>query len=129
MMTKIFWAAGLMMAFVGMTDAAEIKALFPVTLRPTAAQVIPQFEQLSGHKVTIVYGTAGAVTASVQKGETADVAITAAPQIDDLERQGKIASGRVLLAKVGVGVFVRRGAPKPDISSPDALKASLLAAR
>lgn len=111
-MTKILLIVALMLVFVGMIDAAEIKALFPVTLRATAAQVIPQFEKLSGHKVTIAYGTAGAVTASVQKGETADVAITAAPQIDGLERQGKIAGGRVILAKVGVGVFVRKGAPK-----------------
>jgi molybdate transport system substrate-binding protein len=57
-----------------------------------------------------------------------DAAITAAPQIDGLVRQGKIAGGRVILAKVGIGVFVRKGAPKPEIGSADALEASLLAA-
>jgi molybdate transport system substrate-binding protein len=127
-MTKLFFATALVIASAGMADAAEIKALFPVTLRPTAAQVIAQFEKSSGHKVTITFGTAGAVAASVQKGEAADVVITALPQIGDLERQGKIAGGRVILAKVGVGVFIRKGAPRPDIGSVDALKASLLAA-
>jgi molybdate transport system substrate-binding protein len=97
-------------------------------MRPLATQIIPQFEKSSGHKVTITFGTAGSVTASVQKGESADVAITAAPQIDDLERQGKIAGGRVVLAKVGIGVFVRKGAPRPDITSVESLKASLLTA-
>jgi molybdate transport system substrate-binding protein len=118
----------LLLASVGMTNAAEIKALFAETFRPTAAQVIPLFEKSSGHNVTIAFGTAGAVTAKVKNGELADVAITAAPQIDDLERQGKIAGGPITLAKVGVGVFVRKGAPRPDISTADALKTSLLAA-
>jgi molybdate transport system substrate-binding protein len=127
LMTRILFAAALMMASAGMADAAEIKALFAETFRPTTAQVIPQFEKSSGHKVTLAFGTAGAVTARIQNGEPADVAVTAAPQIDNLERQGKIVGDRVILAKVGIGVFVRRGAPKPDISSADALKASLLA--
>jgi molybdate transport system substrate-binding protein len=125
MMIRILFAAALMMASAGMADAAEIKALFPGTLRPMATQVIPQFEKSSGHKMTIAYATAGAVTARIQKCEPADVAITAAPQIDDLVRHGKIIGGRVL-AKVGVGVFVRKGAPKPNISSADAFKASVL---
>jgi molybdate transport system substrate-binding protein len=128
MMTRILLAAALTTGFVQVADAAEIKALFPVTLGPTADQVIPQFEKSSGHKVTITYGTAGAVTASVRRGDPTDVAITAAPQIEDLERQGKIVGGGVILAKVGIGVFVRKGAPRPDISSANALKTSLLAA-
>jgi molybdate transport system substrate-binding protein len=126
MMVRILFVAALMTASAEMANAAEIKALFPGTLRPMATQVIPQFEKSSGHKVTIAYATAGAVTARVEKSEPADVAITAAPQIDDLVRQGKVIRGQVL-AKVGVGVFVRKGAPRPDISSADAMKASLLA--
>jgi molybdate transport system substrate-binding protein len=92
--------------------------------------MIPEFEKLSGHKVTIGYGTAGAVTGRVQKGEGADVVISAAPLIDQLQAQGKVVAGsRVIIAKVGVGAFVRKGAAKPDISSADTFKRSMLAAK
>ncbi len=93
-------------------------------------ELIPKFEQSSGHKVTFDYGTVGGMTDRLQKGEAADVAIVSGPQIDVLEKQGKVAAGsRVNLAKVGIGVFVRKGAPKPDISSVEAFKRTLLAAK
>src|SRR5438552_5585067 len=91
---------------------------------------IPDFEEASGHKVTIAYGTAGAVANRVQKGEAADIVLSAGPLIDQLQAQGKVvADSRVTIAKVGVGAFVRKGAAKPDISSADAFKRSMLAAR
>jgi molybdate transport system substrate-binding protein len=92
--------------------------------------LIPDFEKSSGHKVIIAYGTAGAVADRVQKGEAADIVISAGPLIDQLQAQGKVvADSRVTVAKVGVGVFVRKVAAKPDISSADAFKRSMLAAR
>src|SRR5438552_9472998 len=95
--------------------AAEIKLLCAVALQPAMIAMIPQFETSSGHKVTIAYGTAGAVADRVQKGEAADIVISAGPVIDQLQTQGKVmADGRVTFAKVGVGVFVRKGAAKPD---------------
>jgi molybdate transport system substrate-binding protein len=110
--------------------AAEIKLLCAVALQPAMVVLIPDFEKSSGHKVTIAYGTAGAVADRVQKGEAADIVISSVPLIDQLQAQGRVvADTRVNLAKVGVGVFVRRGAAKPDISSADAFKRSMLAAR
>lgn len=110
--------------------AAEIKLLCAVALHPAIDALIPDFEKSSGHKVTITYGTAGAVVNRVQKGEAADIVISAAPLIDQLQAQGKVVAGsRVIIAKVGVGAFVRKGAVKPDISSADAFKRSMLAAR
>ena len=110
--------------------AAEIKLLFAVALHPGMIELIPVFEKSSGHKVTIAYGSAGAVANRVQKGEAADIVITAAPLFDQLQAQGKVMAGtRVIIAKVGVGVFVRKGTVKPDISSADAFKRSMLAAR
>jgi molybdate transport system substrate-binding protein len=110
--------------------AAEIKLLCAVALHPGMAALIPDFEKSSGHKVTIAYGTAGAVADRIQKGEVADIVISAVPQIDQLQAQSKVAAGgRVIIAKVGVGVFVRKGAAKPDIGSADAFKRSMLAAR
>src|SRR5258708_39923379 len=94
------------------------------------AALIPNLEKSSGHKVTIAYGTAGAVVNRVQKGEAADIVISSVPLIDQLQAQGKVVAGSgVSFAKVGVGVFVRKGAAKPDISSADAFKRSMLAAR
>src|SRR5882672_1298918 len=84
--------------------AAEIKLLCAVALQPAMVALIPDFEKSSGHKVTIAYGTAGAVADRVQKGEAADIVISAGPPIDRLQAQGKIvADSRVTLAKVGVG--------------------------
>jgi molybdate transport system substrate-binding protein len=111
-------------------QGAELKALLPISLTHVANQVIPDFGKDAGHKVTITYSTAGMVTASVRKGVAADVAVTAAPQINDLQNEGHIVPGSSsVLAKVGVGVFVGKGHSKPDISSVEALKASLLSAR
>ena len=110
--------------------AAEIKLLCAVALQPAMVALIPDFEKSSGHKVTIAYGNAGPVADRVQKGEAADIVISSVPLIDQLQAQGKVvADSRVTIAKVGVGVFVRKGAAKPDISSADAFKRSMLAAR
>jgi molybdate transport system substrate-binding protein len=110
--------------------AAEIKLLCAVALHPAIDVLIPDFEKSSGHKVTVAYGTAGAIADRFLKGEAADLLINAAPLMDRLRAQGKVLAGdRVIVAKVGVGVFVRKGAVKPDISSADAFKRSMLAAK
>jgi molybdate transport system substrate-binding protein len=109
--------------------AAEIKLLSASALHPAIDVLVPDFET-SGHKVTVACGTAGAVADRVEKGEAADVILSSVPMIDRLQAAGKVAAAdRVIIAKVGVGAFVRKGAAKPDISSPDAFKRSMLAAR
>jgi molybdate transport system substrate-binding protein len=110
--------------------ASEIKLLSASALHPVIDALIPDFEKSSGHKVTVADGTAGAVADRVQKGEAADIVTSSVPMIDRLQAQGKVVAGdRVIIAKVGVGAFVRKGAAKPDISSVDAFKRSMLAAR
>lgn len=110
--------------------AAEIKVLSASALHPAIDALLPEFEKSSGHKVTVAYGTAGAVADAVQKGEAADLVLSSVPMIDRLQGQGKVVAGeRVIFAKVGVGAFVRKGAAKPDISSTDAFKRTMLAAR
>jgi molybdate transport system substrate-binding protein len=109
--------------------ADEIRLLSAVALHPAIDALIPDFEKISGHKIMVAYGTAGAVADRVQKGEATDIVISSVPIIDRLQAQGKIMpGGRVIIAKVGVGAFVRKGAAKPDISSVDAFKRSMLAA-
>lgn len=93
-------------------------------------ELIPKFEQSSGHKVRFDYGTVGGMTDRIQRGEAADVGIVSGPQIALLEKQSKIAAGsRVDLARTGVGIFVRKGASKPDIRSVEAFKRTMLAAK
>jgi molybdate transport system substrate-binding protein len=110
--------------------AAEIKLLSAVALHPAFDLLIPDFENSSGHKVAAAYGNAGAILKRFQDGEAADLMINAAPLMDQLRAQGKVAAGdRIIIAKVGVSAFVRRGAAKPDMSSADAFKRSMLAAK
>jgi molybdate transport system substrate-binding protein len=122
-------------AFIGINggvsaSTAEIKLLCAVALHPAIEVLIPDFEKSSGHKVTVAYGNAGAIADRFQKGEAADLMINAAPLLDQLRAQGKVVAGDpIILAKVGVSAFVRKGAAKPDISSADAFKRSMLAAR
>jgi molybdate transport system substrate-binding protein len=100
--------------------AAEIKLLCAVALHPAVDALVPDFEKSSGHKMTVAYGNAGAIADRFQKGEAADVVMNAAPLMDQVRAQGKVLPGdRIIIAKVGVGVFVRKGAAKPDISSAD----------
>jgi len=129
-LTAVILCSLLVAAPNGVANAAEIKVLSAVGVKPVMVELIPQFEQSSGHKVRVDYGTVGALVGRIQKGEAADVVIVSGSQIDLLEKQGKVASGsRVDFTKLGVGVFVRKGAPKPDVSSVESLKRSLLAAK
>jgi len=127
-------AAALYLAFSaavpGISFCSELKVLAGSGVQPVMTEIIPQFERSSGHKVTFDYGTVGEMAERVQQGEAADVVIASEPQIESLERQGKLIAGsRTNLAKTGVGLFVRRNAPKPDISSVAAFKRTMLAAK
>jgi molybdate transport system substrate-binding protein len=120
-----------LIATADIAAAAQIKILSGSAIETAMAVLIPQFERSSGHKVTFDFnGAIGAMADRVQKGEAADVVIVSGPQIDSLEKQGKVVPGsRADIAKTGVGLFVRKGAPKPDISSVEAFKRTMLAAK
>jgi molybdate transport system substrate-binding protein len=132
---SVFATISLGLALLGNTAgstarAAEIKLLCAVALHPAVDVLIPDFEKSSGHKVTIAYGNAGAIAERFLKGEAADLLINAAPLMDQLRAQGKVLAGdRIIIAKVGVSAFVRKGAAKPDMSSTEAFKRSMLAAK
>ena len=90
----------------------------------------PQAEKAIGRPLTIEFGTSSAVKKQIEGGEAFDVAILTSDVIDDLAKAGKIAPGtRTEIARCGIGIGVRAGAPKPDIKTVDALKKSLLAAK
>jgi len=112
-------------------NAAEIKVLSGSAVTTAMAELISAFEQSSGHKLLSDFdATIGAMTQRVLSGEECDVAIVSRSQIELLMRAGKLVAGsRVDIAKVGVGVFVRKGAFQPDISSAETFKRSMLAAK
>jgi molybdate transport system substrate-binding protein len=123
-------AAAMLAASLCGAQAAELNCLFPGGVKAATGVLVPQFEKSSGNKVTIKYMSAGGVADQVREGAAADVAISTEKSVEELETQGKIVSGsKTAIAKVGVAVFVKKGAPKPDIRSVDAFKRSLLAAK
>ena len=111
-------------------NAADIKVLSSAAFREAYKELVPAFERASEHKVSTTWAGTVDIMKRMQAGETFDLVITSAQGLDELVRLGKVVAGsKIDLAKSGVGVAVRAGAPKPDIGSPEALKASLLAAK
>lgn len=118
-----------LMASTSLATAAELKLMAPIAMRAVIDDIVAGYEKSSGNKVAVRLSSVGSITDRVQKGEEADVVIVGDQQNDDLQKQGKIAAGsKVAMARVGYGLFVKKGARKPDISTVDALKKTLLAA-
>jgi molybdate transport system substrate-binding protein len=111
-------------------NAAEIKVLSGGGIRSVLQELVPRFERASGHKVTIKFGISNQLKEAIEGGESFDIAILTRPVPDGLEKQGKFATGTLAeIARVGIGVAVRTGAPRPDISTVDAFKSTLLNAK
>ena len=111
------------------SEAAEIKVLTSRAMNHVLTELGGTFERSSGHKVTPVLAVPTEIAKRVVNGEIVDVVMSGVT-VDNLVKQDQIAPGdRIILARVGIGVAVRAGAPKPDISSPEALKRTLLAAK
>ena len=110
--------------------AAEFKLMASNALKTAVEELAPAFEKSSGHKVNIQFGAAVPLIAEIEKGASVDLALLSVSGVDDLIKQGKLtAASRAVLANSGAGVAVRKGAPKPDISTVDAFKRALLNAR
>jgi molybdate transport system substrate-binding protein len=107
---------------------AEIKVMASAAFREAYLELLPEFERTSGHKATNTWVPSVQMMDRLKGGETTDVVIVAAAALDELLAAGIIAE-RFDLAKSGVGVAVRAGEPKPDISSAEALKRAVLAAK
>ena len=111
-------------------NAVEITVLSTQATEQTYRELLPQFEKSTGHTVKISYTGTLDVKKRIAAGEFFDMLIMASPDIDAFIASGTLAPGsRVDLAKSGVGIGVKAGSPKPDISSPEALKKTLLAAK
>jgi molybdate transport system substrate-binding protein len=109
---------------------AEVKVLSAGAFKQVLVALAPEFEKETGHKVVIDNDTVGALVKRIEGGADFDLAVLSPVAIDDLVKKGKIASaGRMPLAKVGIGVVVREGAPRPDIGTVAAFKRTLLEAK
>ena len=110
--------------------AAEISVISTQATQEAYQELVAQFEKATGHKVRTFFSGTLNVQKKLADGEPCDLIIMAGPAIDEQIKLGRAAAGsRVDLAKSGTGLAVRRGAPKPDIGSADALKKTLLAAK
>jgi molybdate transport system substrate-binding protein len=110
--------------------AADLKIMSTVALTAVLDDLKPKFESATGHKLTIVYSVIADLKKRIQDGETADVMFLSRAALDDLQTQGKVAAGSIVnVASSSVAIAVRAGAPKPDISTGDALKRTLLAGK
>jgi molybdate transport system substrate-binding protein len=111
-------------------SAAEIRFLCTDALESSMHELIPAFEKASGHSVKISVANAGTNAERVRKEDAADLAFVLPPQWESLRQEGRIdASTRVVIGKVGIGVFVKKGAARPEISTTESFKRSILAAR
>lgn len=128
-----------LLAFAGMTAiaatilsvrptlAAEVKVLTTGAFKPVVMAIVPAFERQSGDTVVVTNDTAGALARRVEGGERFDLVVLTPAALADLTAKGKVAAGSATpLARVGIGVAVKDGAPRPDIGSVDAFKRALL---
>ncbi len=127
-MAKLGFAVAALQAMAA--QAAEIKVLSTTLMNSVMAEAAPAFERATGHKLSVTFDTTNILMGRIKAGETADVAILTTPAIEDLAKQGKVAGdSRVNVARSGVGVAVLASAPKPDVSTVEAFKKTLLAAK
>jgi molybdate transport system substrate-binding protein len=111
-------------------NAADINFVASTAMREALDELIPAFEKASGHKVAINFNPAATLVVKVKEGVPADLVMTTPDNIETLVKDGKLVAGsRVDFAHSRVGVAVKAGAPKPDISTPEKLKNALLAAK
>ncbi len=111
-------------------ESAEIKVIAANALKDGYTELVAAFEKSSGHKVVTTWAGTENATKRVSDGEVYDLVIIGSRNIEQLIAAGKLATGsRADFAKTGVGIAVRAGLPKPDVSTIDAVKAAVLAAK
>ena len=123
---------GLFFSFIQVTaaDAAELKVFTARAIATVLNEIGPEFERTSGHKLNVISGLPAQFIKQINAGESVDVVVSGSPVVDGLIKDGKvIADTRTNLVRSGIGVAVRAGAPKPDISSVESFKRALLNAR
>jgi molybdate transport system substrate-binding protein len=120
----------LSLLLIGGAHGAEVKVLSAIGMQPVMEDLAPKFERLTGHTVALTFATQGAAVKRVQDGEAFDVVIIPRSGIDGFVREGRTSAGdTATVARSGMGVAVRAGARRPDLSTPEDFTRMLLAAR
>lgn len=125
-------AAALLAALLaaGTAKAAEVTMLCTTALKSVMEDVGPQFEKATGHKLKIQYSPTGPAKARIEKGEAIDITILGTGAIDELIKSGKLVGAtRTDVARSSLGVAIKKGAPKPDLSSAESFKKAMLGAK
>jgi len=117
-------------AFCNAAQAAEVRVLCSNGLKAVMEDLAPQFEKATGNKVVVTFGLAAEFKQQIEAGQPFDVAVLTPPLIDDLIKQGKMAPDtRAVIARTGLGIMIRAGGRKPDVTTTEAFKHSLLGAK
>jgi molybdate transport system substrate-binding protein len=111
-------------------QAAELKLLVGNALKTVMDEVGPQFEKETGNTLSVTLGTTAQLKSRINAGEAFDAVILAKPALDELAGEGRVVmSTRPIIARSGIGIAVRKGTPKPDLSTDDAFKRAMLNAK
>ncbi len=123
-------AIAMVLTWATVAQAADVKVLCSSGFKAVMEELAPQFERATHHKVVVRYGLAARLKQEIEAGEVFDLAILTPAAIDDLIKERKVtADSRTILARAGLGVAIRAGAPRPDITTVEAFRRSLLAAK
>src|SRR6266853_3609514 len=112
----------------GTASAAEIKTLITTAMEAAIVELVPPFERATGNKVTVSYDPSGGLARRLRNGEFADMILIGSSDLDKLIGEGKV-KDRTDVSRTGIALAVRKGAPHPDVSTPEALKRALIAAK
>jgi len=123
-------AAAAAVTLACVAQAADLVVIASNGVKGALEELAPRYEHASGNKLSFKWGVAAVLKRDIEAGAPFDLAILTNAIVADLVKQGKIAAGsETPIARSGVGLMVRKGAPKPDLSSPEALKRAVLSAK
>jgi molybdate transport system substrate-binding protein len=125
---RVIFVLAIALVLPDVVQAEPLKVLTAGAFKQVLLAILPQFEA-AGHEVLWDNDTVGGLLKRIEAGEGFDVVIASPAALDALGKSGRVAGGGIGLAKVGVGVAVREGAAKPDISTVEGFKQALLAAK
>lgn len=120
---------GIMMLAGGNAVAAEVTVFCTQALRTSLLELAPKFEAATGNKVILVVAPSGQLVKKIADGDVADLLIANADNIDALIKSGKVTGDRIHIARAQVGLSIKAGNPRPDISSAAAVRKALLDAK
>src|SRR3974377_127139 len=125
-------AAGftLVLGYTMAASAEEITVLASNAVKAAVVELAPQFEKETGHQLAFTWGASNLLVKQIEDGKAFDVVIVSPALIKNLIQQGKVVGGSAVdIARIGMGVAVKQGAPKPDIGTVQAFKETLLNAK